>query len=533
MSRLPLEVIHLCVYHLDNDRDDINDISYTCHRLRDFCLPILFKSVTFTVLCSSPDLFLQKKTAHLKALAAHATIPTLVQSFDFVANDLARITEHKAHSPSTFSDYLVALIMAVQNFVNISHLALQCPDLIGPAMLNLFYFLPSLPRLVNLKLSIRPFKPLEIDPPLLLRELVLEDPIVISALAVVRDRDNCHTISIFSLSHIEKLTSRSIRHSQALFKTIKQQDGDCQLTNLTVLKLDVLELFFQDLLDFLTFCPNLRQLWIIRTTNGIIVHPPLSINATALQNLEEFMGPLVLAELIVPGRPIHTVHANDHLRTLEHDPEFDAAFSVEDLKFLGESSADITTLSFSLRERLAGQCLMGFISSFFPRLRSLELVVEVSSNLRQIPPDLTVADKDRPVNNMGLPLVEPVDEADKLGTQTYVQNFLESVEHGYETLIYGVALGKYALPTKIERLKIRLAHFESEAPGEDASNTMFFEPFSFSMMRRIIDALSTRYADLASVKLGYHTEKWRLGWEKREGGDWMVVEMPVDNVRPY
>ncbi|KAF9532802.1 hypothetical protein CPB83DRAFT_582614 [Crepidotus variabilis] len=339
------------------------------------------------------------------------------------------------------------------------------------------------------------------------------------------------TISIFSLPHIEQITSLSFKLSHSLFKSIISHVGDRQLGSLTVLRLNVLEAFFQDLLDFLTFCPNLKKLYILQTFDQNFP-PPMAFSSAALQSLEEFMGPMTLAEVIVPGRPIHTIHLFDHLIRLEHDPDYKSDFSLEDLKILGDSSAHITTLSISISEQLASKQGMEFIARFFPHLRSLELVTEIVFGFQECQPEV-VADKDRPINTLGLPLVEPMDEADKLGTQVYVQNLLESVDYGYEVLIYGVALGKYPLPNKIKRLNIRPAHFGSDEPGRDSPDVMFFKPFTFSMMRRIVDALSTRYLDLANVKLGYHTNKWRLGWEKSDEGSWLLVEMPKDLNRSF
>ncbi|KAF9532803.1 hypothetical protein CPB83DRAFT_582692 [Crepidotus variabilis] len=372
-------------------------------------------------------------------------------------------------------------------------LLLECGDVVGTSgmLTPLLSILSGLPKLEHLHLLVAHIPPITLPSLPKLTRLVIQDKSFRSG----ENETPSKAVLICSPKDLRKLVIYSLSISPGILSGILGKNEPCP--NLTSLALHIPEQSFSLLFDMLKLCPELTELHIFNTgrqVSGL----SLKLSPDVSQKIEDFTGPISLARVILPGRPIKIVWIMGEPWASSYRPEL-----LEDLKTFSQSTAT-KSLHLDVPLRLSTPEMFSTISNLFPDLLDLQLHINtdgINSSYNHSPQRIREAIKDEviPRNQLEEPLegqIKPFEEQDRLENRPDVAK-----ASGYKKLVYDVALGKIPLPSGLTKLTLALIHDPHYMIDLEESNLgwRFFEPFTYFM-----------------VKIGFSSREWQYCWYKEE-----------------
>jgi len=123
--------------------------------------------------------------------------------------------------------------------------------------------------------------------------------------------------------------------------------------------------FFPLFLQCLSFCPQMKYI-VIHRSSRTTCNTPLHLPETSIPRLKTFIGPLELALVIAPNRPIHCLGIIE-----EPWKESTDKMILRDITQLARSTGPVAKLSFTLR--IERRAVLNTIVNLFPALTLLNI----------------------------------------------------------------------------------------------------------------------------------------------------------------
>ena len=367
---IPYEVWTLC-WDLVS-RDDLKSLSRVCQLFRQICQPSLFKEFTFPIPRVSngnnhnfarsnwnQEIIKEK----IEAVQGVVSTPLLVESVERVSISTFYLERglkgHLLPDPVVlFSD---AILKNLPHFSKTKILVLDWTVHLSTDFLNKMLVVANqYLHLEELRLLVENIPPRTLGQFSSLKVLALGSPIVRYHYAPPG-----HDPSSFLIpASIKELHVRSLTTAPRLLMELLKNNRHHNLTSFD-LYLD--RRFFPHLLQWFPLCPQLKNL-VVNVFSETAPLTPLQfeLSETSVPNLEKFTGPLELALIIVPNRPIRRL-------CIVRDPWKTSTDSIilHDMAQLARSTGPIIELAFTLH--IGRQATLPIIANLFPTLLFLSI----------------------------------------------------------------------------------------------------------------------------------------------------------------
>lgn len=391
MASIPNEIWTLCWDIVT--RDDLKSLSCVCRLFRLICQPLLFNKFTFPIpfghnpTRSNDEKMIKKKAA----VQGVVSTPLLVESVQRVSISVFYLEGggHLLPDEGLVDLFSVDILKYLPRFSNTKTLILEWDDLSRDFLDSILAVANQYLRLEELRLPVNNVPPRTLNQFSSLKVLALGSPTV--------GYNPPPSSPILIPASIKELFARSMTTPRLLLGLL-EDDKHHNLTSFDLyLDRRFLPIFFQ----CLPLCPQLKYL-VIEVPSGTTCLTPPQLPETSVPNLERFTGPLELASIIVPNRPIRRLCIVKVPWKTSTD-----SMVLHDMSQLARSTGPVVELSFSLH---IGQCAtLPLIAKLFPTL----LLLNVTFRDDDITPDLT-PEKGIFMNGCRLQVKEPWRDTDSL-----------------------------------------------------------------------------------------------------------------------
>ncbi|KAF9561516.1 hypothetical protein CPC08DRAFT_801026 [Agrocybe pediades] len=370
-------------WNLVCSQEDLKSLGLTCCLFRSICQNRLFKEIRFSCepSTSSTAIYrdpltmcypewkerIKQGVQRMEGLSRHPAHKYSVTTMKLKGTEDLTISDLEEAFPregvSEFYQTLVSsFLLALESFTNLRHVHL------GPSITITDEFVHALSRLPNLD------------------ELVIRGPFLTSiaspmiAVKVLRLSDNKDGVSGLGLFSGQRMTSLNLRNITSPDSLLRHEIARQEVNFLTCLVLQVEISQVPAIFSFLPSCRNLERLVISPFARTFENEHPLyripSLPRDSLPRLSSYIGPVKLAQSILPGRPVIDIEITGlHRRELLVRREYYGwdVETLEDtfLRPLRQTSVPLRRLYAPLLA--LSDKMLEVICRYFPQLQSLEL----------------------------------------------------------------------------------------------------------------------------------------------------------------
>ncbi|CAA7271087.1 unnamed protein product [Cyclocybe aegerita] len=502
---VPLEIWRECWMYA-NARGH-RTLTSVCRLFRDICLPFVFKELSYSpaigqALADTNDntsarkgwvydmKARAKRMTELAGSQQHASMVRECKLYAFFGTRRRKAIKRSNPVKSAYNAFVEAFVSALPRFTNLTRVDITADLDIDNRILSALAFIP---KIDSVCLSGTFARGESIDP--LIKPRILE---VYQEDGIEYSDPPSNVRRVVSVQRLEELHLHSYILAPRIMYALTPQ-GNC--SRLTVLEIDFVTGHAAVLSAFLGVCPQLRTL-LINDHYDFDPQPAFfefTISPTTIPLLEAFFGPVFLASLIIPGRPVRKIA----LDLFQWDKTLDAV--VTTLERLSRSTGPVRELK--LPAVVCYPDVPTTIARLFPDLTSLKFRVDDAEHEH----DVNCAPEERTL----------VDDERRL-------DFVVHRHHcpfSYEGLLCQIASLQVSLPRGLERL--RLNQFDMTLRD---NNRMFGQCLSGAVATVVATLLGATYP-LKELWIG--KEHPDVTFQRQEyRGEWKVVLRRRDHWHP-